>query len=152
MTKADLAKLLVEGPRIVIIDAEEPKTALKQLTQAGNTDHQPMDSDGEPKIDKKIGVFLNRAILRIFSVPSMMTYLKDVVLFSNDDEGNNGQCKIQFVFNRLPDEAIPQLTKLLAAPRDPKYTRFVDKGQAKTGVELEVAPDDFGGEEYDYAF
>lgn len=150
MTKADLAKLLVEGPRVVMLDAEDPKQALQMLTKAGRADHQPMDTDGEPKIDKKIGVYLNRAILRIFSVPSMMTYLKDVVLFSDDT--NNGQCKIQFVFHRLPDEAIPQLTKLLAAPRDPKYTRFVDKGQAKTGVELEVQPDDFGGEEYDYAF
>lgn len=155
MTVVKLAQLLIEGPRIVLVDDVDAKSDGQAKAQAepgvrGRPDHQPIDNDedSEPKIDKKIGVFLNRAILRIFSVPSLMQYLKDVVLFT--DEGD--VCKIQFVFHRLPDEAVPQLTKLLAAPREPKYTRFVDKGQAKTGVELEVQPDDFGGEEFDYAF
>jgi hypothetical protein len=107
--------------------------------------------DNKPKIDKKVSTYLTRTALRIFSMPSLDAFWKDTVLF-NDTGAEDGHCKIQFVFHRLPEEAHPMLVKLLAAPRPPKFTRFVDKGQARTGVELEVTPDDFGGEEYDYAF
>ncbi len=162
MKTAQLAKILIEGPRVILLEDTDPKPSFgkgetddeahgrSNKSASHRRDHQPVDNDEEemPEIDKKIGVFLNRAILRIFSVPSMMQYLKDVVLFAAEGD----VCKIQFVFHRLPEEAVPQLTKLLAAPRDPKYTRFIDKGQARTGVELDVQPDDFGGEEYEYAF
>ena len=162
MTSAKLAQLLIEGTKIILTeDVAEPfnKTATdKNPGQAGlDRDHEDgldrgrQDGDGKPNIDKKIAVFLNRAILRIFSVPALMSYLKDVVLFQ-DDQAANGQCKIQFVFHRLPEEAHPQVIKLIAAPHDPTFTRFVDKGQARTGIELEVEPDDFGGETFDYSF
>jgi hypothetical protein len=162
MKSAKLAQLLIEGPRVVLVeDTASPlskETSGKETAGLGaergvdpGLDRGRPADEKQPKIDKKIAVFLNRVILRIFSVPSLMSYLKDVVLFQ-DDEAQNGQCKIQLVFHRLPDEAHPQVVKLIAAPRDPQFTRFVDKGQARTGVELEVEPDDFGGEEYDYAF
>lgn len=166
MTSADLAELLIEGPKIVIEDIAGPlsfSTRSSDPTRTADThnsrDQAPNDTDAEgfddedeaPNIDKKIAVYLNRAILRIFSVPSLMTFLKDVVLFP-DTQSKDGQCRIQFVFHRLPEEAHPMLVKLLASPQDPKFTRFVDKGQARTGLELEVSPEDFGGEEYDYAF
>lgn len=176
MNAARLAQMLIEGPRIVLYeDAAEPmiprapSADKERVSGTVSSREQPDEQEPEdsedseeseekhpqpeqkPKIDKKIAVFLNRMILRIFSVPSLMTYLKDVVLFQ-DDQAQNGQCKIQLVFHRLPDEAHPQVVKLICAPRDPKFSRFVDKGQARTGVEMEVEPDDFGGEEYDYAF
>lgn len=162
MNVAEVADLLLEGPRIVLTDdlaepmTKEQGTATPNINlnrDAGEqSDGDQNDGDREkPKIDKKIAVFLNRVILRIFSVPSLMAFLKDVVLFQ-DDQAANGQCKVQLVFHRLPDEAHPQLTKLICAPRDPTFSRFVDQGQARTGVELEVQPDDFGGEDYDYAF
>lgn len=157
MKSAKLAQILIEGPRLVLVDdVSQPlsKTTTDTSAPQGGLDRGRPAEEEKPekaKIDKKIAVFLNRVILRIFSVPSLMNYLKDVVLFQ-DDQAANGQCKIQLVFHRLPDEAHPQVIKLLAAPRDPKFTRFVDQGQARTGVEMEVQPDDFGGEEYDYAF
>lgn len=165
MTSAQLAQLLIEGPRVVLREeATAPIGGRDPITRTamGGASHRSVDQDDEddpdvgasedkPKVDKKIAVFLNRAALRIFSVPSFQTYWKDTVLIS-DPDAQDGRCRIQFVFHRLPEEAYPLLTRLLSAPRNPKYTRFVDKGQARTGVELEVAPDDFGGEEYDYAF
>jgi hypothetical protein len=164
MTTAELAKLLIEGPRMVE-DVEGPMDPITR-TAMGGPSHRAIDKkddlDGaeagdmdqgaeQPKIDKKIAVYLNRVALRLFSVPSLQTFWKDTVLFS-DTGSADGRCKIQLVFHRLPEEAHPMLVKLLAAPRDPKFTRFVDHGQARTGVELEVGPDDFGGEDYDYAF
>lgn len=164
MTIVALAKFLIEGPRIVE-DVEGPMDPITR-TAIGAANHQAIDKeddrggtdagetnqDGEkPKIDKKIAVYLNRVALRMFSVPSLQTFWKDTVLFS-DTGSKDGRCKIQFVFHRLPDEAHPMLVKLLAAPRAPKFTRFVAAGQARTGVELEVSPEDFGGEDYDYAF
>ena len=157
MTVDKLAKILIEGPDVVASEpgsakstsgGESPKSVFKQAT----ANRQMTDpAEAKAKIDKKIAVYMNRLILRIFSVPSLMSYLKDVVLFQ-DDQAADGQCKIQLVFHRLPDEAHPQLSKLVASPRDPKFTRFVDKGQARTGVEIDVQPEDFGGEDFDYAF
>jgi len=128
-------------------------SATPPVAQSPNGVEYPEGKAGEdrPRIDKRIGVYMNRAALRLFSVPSFQTYWKDTVLFS-DTDAKDGRCRIQFVFHRLPEEAHPLLVKLLAAPNDPKFTRFVDKGQARTGVELDVSPEDFGGEEYDYAF
>lgn len=130
MTKARLARILVEGPEQKIADVDPAQQ--------------------KPKIDKKIAVFLNRLLLRIFSVPALLTYLADVALFQ-DDAAQDGHCKIQLDFLRLPDEVHPQIIKLCAAPREPKMVRYIKNGSARTGVELEVKPDDFGGEEYDYA-
>lgn len=170
MTVAVLAKLLLEGPRIVedVAGPMDPitRTALSARGQKsvekdddgypsvaadGNEDPEAEYGDGKIKIDKKIAVYLTRVALRLFSVPSLQTFWKDTVLFS-DTGSADGRCKIQLVFHRLPDEAHPILVKLLASPRDPKFTRFIDRGQARTGVEIEVDPDDFGGEEADYAF
>jgi len=121
---------------------------LKQLAQL--LIEGPNAAEQAPEIDKKIAVFLNRVLLRHWNTPSFLSFLKDVAMFPKDDE--SGQVVIQFVYNRLPEEAIPSLARLLASPSDPKYSRFVDNGQAYTGVELCVKPDDFGGEEYDYAY
>jgi len=165
MTRAALAKLLIEGPRVVLVDDLEGP--LDPTTKNAAVSHQSIENDDDgypsvapqkgadgeeqkPEIDKKIAVYLNRVTLRLFSVPSLQTYWKDTVLFS-DTGAEDGSCKIQLVFHRLPEEAHPMLVKLLAAPHEPKFTRFLDKGQARTGVEMEVTPDDFGGEEFDYA-
>src|SRR5712671_1822023 len=147
MTRARLAELLIEGPD------ETPK---EFLTRHRNGAPDPGDDkvrgngegDQKPKIDKKITVFLNRLLLRLHSVPSLMTYLADVTVFQ-DDEAKDGQCKIQLDFLRLPEEVFPQLARLCAAPRQPKLVRYVKNGSARTGVELDVRPDDFAGEDYD---
>lgn len=102
-------------------------------------------------LDKKVTVFLNRLLLRIFSVPSLMTYL-DGVAPIKDTEGEEGAVKIQLDFLRLPDEIIPQLERLLAAPSKPKYFKYVKNGSARVGVELSINPEDLEGADYDYAF
>jgi hypothetical protein len=140
MTSERFARLLIEGPEV--------KDLLLGLRQ-----NRPVSQPGggqRPGVDKKIAVFLNRLLLRIFSVPALMSYLNDVALFP-DGQAKNGECKIQLVFQRLPDEVYPQMLRLISAPRDPKLVKFVDKGQARTGVEMAVKPEDFGGEDYDYA-
>lgn len=165
MNRASLAKLLIEGPRVVplreyaltALGINPDKPVSKRVPKPPSDGHQPLlgKSPTQPEapapIDKKIAVYMNRAALRIFSVPSFQIYWRDTVLFQ-DDQAKDGQCKLQFVFHRLPEEAHPLLIRLLAAPRDPKLTRFVKDGTACTGLELDLKPDDFGGEEYDYAF
>ena len=59
---------------------------------------------------------------------------------------------VQLSFRRLPQEVLTPLIRLIASPREPKLFRFVKDGQARTGVQIEVRPEDFPGEEYDYAF
>jgi hypothetical protein len=139
MTKKCLAQVLIEGPgaRDVIMGLHK---------------NQPVSKPGggqRPDVDKKIAVYLNRLLLRIFSVPALMSYLSDVALFPTGTK--DGECKIQLVFHKLPDEVHPQMLRLFAAPGEAKLFKFVDKNQARTGVEMVVKPDDFGGEDIDYA-
>lgn len=165
MNRVQLAQFLIEGPRVRPL-AEYALTALGisrnkkvdkvpapprtgKINQLGRP---PNDAPQSPApIDKKIAVYMNRVALRIFSVPSFQVYWRDTVLFQ-DDQAKDGQCKLQLVFHRLPEEAHPLIIRLLAAPRDPKLTRFVKDGIACTGIELDLKPDDFGGEDYNYAF
>ena len=60
--------------------------------------------------------------------------------------------RLQLSFRRLPDEIIVPLLRLIAAPRTPKMTRFVKDGAARTGVEIDLRPGDFPGDDWDYAF
>ena len=126
MTHAALAKLLVEGPK--------PQAVPGQKVE----------------VDKKVSVYLTRLLLRLFSVPALMASLADVALI-NDKNVEQGPYKIQLDFMRLPDEVYPQLLKLCAAPREPKFYKYTKSGSARTGLELEIKPDDFGGDDYDYA-
>lgn len=132
----------------------------------------------DAKIDKKIAVFVNRLMLRLQSQPALIANLADVSVFkpgidsNTDDQVKDGQFQegqedrddekndekggetvlLQLSFRRLPQEVITPLLRLIAAPREAKLYKFVKDGQARTGVELELRPSDFPGEEYDYAF
>lgn len=132
----------------------------------------------DAKIDKKIAVFVNRLMLRLQSQPALIANLADVSVFkpgieaNTDDQVKDGQFQegqedrddenndekggetvlLQLSFRRLPQEVITPLLRLLAAPREAKLYKFVKDGQARTGVEMELRPSDFPGEEYDYAF
>lgn len=138
MTKSCLAQILVEGP--------DTRNLLLALDRERPSEKEATNDSGQ--VNKKVVVFLNRLLLRIFSVPSLMSYLHDVSVLHT---GEKDRYKIQLVFCRLPDDIHPQMLRLFSAPRDPKLYRFVRDGLARTGVELEVSPEDFGGEDFDYA-
>jgi hypothetical protein len=132
----------------------------------------------DAKIDKKIAVFVNRLMLRLQSQPALIANLADVSVFkpgiesNTDDQVKDGQFQegqedrddenndekggetvlLQLSFRRLPQEVVTPLLRLIAAPREAKLYKFVKDGQARTGVEMELRPSDFPGEEYDYAF
>ena len=138
MKSKHLARVLIEGPSV------------RDIIMGSDKDHESAESsEDKPEVDKKIAVYMTRLLLRIFSVPALMSYLNDAALFRTD--GEDGECKIQLVFHRLPDEVHPQMLKLFAAPGQAKLFKFVDQNQARTGVEMVVKPEDFGGEDIDYA-
>lgn len=110
------------------------------------------DAGRDNALNKKVNVFLNRLLLRIYSVPSLMTYLADVMPVKDAEAGEEGAVNIQLDFLRLPDEIIPQLERLIAAPHKLKWFKYVKDGSARTGVEVPVAPDDLEGSAYDYAY
>jgi hypothetical protein len=136
MTKKQLAQVLIEGPSVrdIILGKGQPSAGSK--------------TDQQSEIDPKISVYFNRLLLRIFSVPALMSYLSNAALFQTK---NKGECKIQLVFHKLPDEVHPQMLRLFAAPNPAKLFKFVSNQQAMTGVEMLVKPEDFGGELADYA-
>lgn len=134
----------------------------------------------DANIDKKIAVFVNRLMLRLHSQPAFLSNLSDVTVFKpgfegetddqvedgefnesevenrpakeSEDENPNSKVILQLSFRRLPQEVIAPLIRLIAAPREPKLMRYTKDGSARLGVEIELKPSDFPGEEYDYSF
>jgi hypothetical protein len=135
----------------------------------------------DANIDRKIAVFVNRLMLRLHSQPAFLSNLSDVTVFKpgiegeTDDQVEDGEFNestevenrpvkeednedpnevviVQLSFRRLPQEVISPLIRLIGAPREPKLSRFTKDGAARLGVELELKPSDFPGEEYDYSF
>ena len=109
-----------------------------------------IEQGGDPALNKKVAVFFNRLRLRIFSVPSLMGYLASVCALP-DEEAGEGSVKIQLDFLRLPEEIMPQVQRLLAAPTKADLFRYIKDGQARVGIELKVNPKDLKGEDYEYA-
>lgn len=59
---------------------------------------------------------------------------------------------LQLSFRRLPQEVIAPLVRLIGAPREPKLLRYTKDGSARLGIEVELKPTDFPGDEYEYSF
>ncbi len=68
------------------------------------------------------------------------------------EEEEDSVVMVQLSFRRLPQEVIAPLIRLIASPRDPKLFRYSKDGSARTGVELELKPNDFPGDDYEYSF
>lgn len=136
MTEAQLAEILINGHAVREHVQGNALTGLKS---------------GTGTLNKKVSVYHNRLLLRIFSVPSLMNFLVDTRAFEDPEKGE-GAAKIQLDFLRLPDEIRPELERLLAAPTPPKFYRYVKNGSARTGVEIEVDPSELEGDKFDYAF
>jgi hypothetical protein len=154
VTAQRLAELLIDGAPIVErhFGAAQPG-AMSTLLARGAGHSQGGEQGGrDSHLNKKVNVFLNRLLLRIYSVPSLMTYLADVMPVKDPESGEEGAVNVQLDFLRLPDEIIPQLERLIAAPHKLKWFKYVKDGSARTGVEVPVAPEDLDGENYDYAY
>lgn len=70
----------------------------------------------------------------------------------DEEDDDDAVVLVQLSFRRLPQEVIAPLARLIAAPRDPKLFRYTKDGSARTGVELQLKPSDFPGDDYDYSF
>ena len=69
-----------------------------------------------------------------------------------DSEDPDQLVLLQLSFRRLPQEVISPLIRLIGSPRSPKLFKFTKDGSARTGVEIDLKPSDFPGDDYDYAF
>jgi hypothetical protein len=148
-----LAELLIDGSPIVERHFGAAPGAMNMLLARGAGQGGPDEQGARGNnLNKKVNVFLNRLLLRIYSVPSLMTYLADVMPVKNPESDDEGAVNIQLDFLRLPDEIIPQLERLIAAPHKLKWFKYVKDGSARTGVEVPVSPEDLEGETYDYAY
>jgi hypothetical protein len=143
-----LAELLIDGAPII----ERQQGAMSALLARNAGQSVQGGGNASGNLNKKVSVFLNRLLLRIFSVPSLMTYLADVMPVKDPEADEEGAVRIQLDFLRLPDEIIPQLERLIASPQPLKWFKYVKDGSARTGVEVPVAPDDLEGADYDYSF
>lgn len=101
------------------------------------------------KIGKKPSVFVNRMIMRFFSVPAVLAALSDIGIIPRED--GKSAVTVQLDFQKLPDEVIPQIISLIAAPTKMKMSRYIKNGQARLGFEFQIDDNDLGGEDYDYA-
>lgn len=136
----------------------------------------------DANINKKIAVYVNRLMLRLHSQPALLANLADVTVFKpgfggettdqvedgefhesddsanrpaeedSDDKDPNSSVILQLSFRRLPQEVIAPLLRLIACPRQPKTFRYTKDGSARLGIEVELKPSDFPGDDYEYAF
>ena len=102
--------------------------------------------------DKKIGVLATRMLLQVQSSPSLMAHLADFAVVP--DKSDKSRAKIQLDFLKLPKEVIPDMERLLSVDYFKKHrlVQYVKNGQARTGVEIDVASNDLPGSEIDYAY
>ena len=102
------------------------------------------------RIGQKQSVFVNRMIMRFFSVPAALSALADVGIIKEDDK-EDSPVTIQLDFQRLPEDVIPQIINLIASPSPMKMTKYIKNGQARNGFEFQLRSQDFPGDDYDYA-
>lgn len=102
------------------------------------------------RVDPRIRVLLNRALLQIHNAPSLEAFLVDATVVGRAD----GSAVLQFDFLRLPREVISEVERLLSARafRKKRWSRFIRDGQAHLGLELLAHPDDLPDDAYAYAY
>ncbi len=108
-----------------------------------------VESVPDHTIDKRVKVYCNRLMLRMFSQPSLMSFLSDASIYKPDPNGDKVVMEMDFM--RLPEEVIEPMIRLIAAPRTPKLFAFEKNGAARTGVKIDLEPKDFPGDYLDYA-
>jgi hypothetical protein len=107
-----------------------------------------LQEDATPeKVGKKTSTFISRLMMRLFSVPSLIQALADVGIAKSDKNGNI--TTVQLDFQKLPQEVIPILINLVAAPSPTKMYRYVKRGQARNGFAFDVDEDGLPGDEYE---
>jgi hypothetical protein len=148
-----LAELLIDGAPIVErqFSAGNPG-AMSTLLARGAGRQGPNDGGRDSALNKKVNVFLNRLLLRIFSVPSLMTYLADVMPVKNAESDQEGAVDVQLDFLRLPDEIIPQLERLIAAPHKLKWFKYVKDGSPERAWKCRSRLKTWKADTYDYAY
>lgn len=140
-----------------MIDLAEASSSLVEYANATAQPRitQPTQGDrGETKAvakeSKKVTAYINRVMLRIFNVPSFQSFLADTACIPDKDEP--GTMTLQLDFQRLPEEAIPHLVKLLASPSKIHIFNYSKDDAARTGVQIKLSPDMFTGDDADYAY
>jgi hypothetical protein len=73
--------------------------------------------------------FIDRLLMRVWNSPSLIQYLDKVGYSEKEDT-----LVAQLVFNKLPDEVIQDVTRLIAVPRV-RVSKFRVDGKAFVGFE-----------------
>ena len=108
-----------------------------------------MQEDAAPsQVGPKTSVFVNRLMMRLFTVPSILSSLADVGVVA-EDQANGGKTIIQLDFQKLPEEAIPVVINLIASPVPMRMMKYVKNGQARHGFELKISENDIPCDDYD---
>ena len=109
-----------------------------------------LQEDATPeKVGKKTSTFISRLMMRLFSVPSLLQALADVGIAKSDENGDI--TTLQLDFQKLPQEVIPMLINLIAAPVKTSMYQYVKKGQARHGFSFDLDEEDLPGDEYEMA-
>ena len=120
-------------------------------THAAPAQGRPKEPSPVGKLDPKAEVLANRLFLKIYSVPSLQSFLADASV-STEEPG--GKVRIELDFLKLPKEILPELEKLLSLDwfKDAKLLQYIKNGQGRTGIRIEVDPRNLPGDAMDYAF
>ena len=110
-----------------------------------------MEDAAPSQVGPKTSVFVNRLLMRIFSVPSVLSSLADIGVIGENKPNGGGHTTIQLDFQRLPEEAIPTVINLIASPVPMRMLKYVKNGQARNGFEFEISETDLPCDDYEMA-
>ena len=151
MTEAQAARFLIEDLSMALGAAEDYMTH-GTPGGSGSKTKNSMGRADRNAAHTKLSVLSTRILLQVFSVPSLMAYLADAAVVPTGKP--DGSVKVQLDFLKLPKEILPDLERLLSTDyfKDHKLMKYIKNGQARTGLEIEVAPKELPGTAYDYAY
>lgn len=129
-------KKLVQQVVVTVMTAPQLAIALVEASETG-------------MIPKKIGVFIDRLMLRLHAVQPMMSYCTGVNCTAA--EGEKETVTVEVEFHRLPEEVLPQVLRLIAAPNKVETYRYVKHGSARMAFKFKISEEDLKGDAFDYA-
>ena len=105
-----------------------------------------IEDASEARLGKRASVFINRMMLRFFSAPPVLVNLTGINLIPGERPDD---LTVELEFHRLPNEVIPEVVKLVAAPCEVAQFRYIRDGTARTGFRFQISQDNLSADEYE---
>lgn len=112
-----------------------------------------VEDTGPHLLGPKASAFANRLLLRINSIPALQAALTDIASYLKQPETEEETLVIELGFKRLPKEIMPEVLRLIAAPKSEnvQVVHYVQNEAAHTGFIVSIKTSELAGNAFAYA-